>query len=118
MDRPSRVKVVPLTTSPWKCKSSMPPKAPVEVRCCCCAWALLPPVMKPPAERSSQLLYELVPPSKICSGVSATGDAAGALVSVSAAETVETAALMPRRVDHQRLRCFCKILNDFIALRG
>src|SRR5580765_4572845 len=122
MEWPSTVKVVPLVISPWTCKSSIPPKASFEFWCCCCAWALFLLAIKPPADKSSQLLYELVPPSNICWGVSSTASAGGVLVViaggvlvlVSAADTAQAAALRPSNVAHHRLRWFCRILNDFI----
>src|ERR1039457_1384590 len=73
MARPSVVSVVPLARSFWKWKSSTPPNAPFEVWCRFWSWAVLPLEMKPPAEKSIQLLKELVPPSNICSGVSGAG---------------------------------------------
>src|ERR1039458_3708005 len=73
MARPSAVSVVPLARSFWKWKSSTPPNAPLEVWCRFWSWAVLPLEMKPPVEKSIQLLKELVPPSNICSGVRGAG---------------------------------------------
>src|SRR4051812_13785627 len=62
----------------------MPPKAPREAFRRDSPWALLPPTQKPPKPMSIQLLNVLVPPSNICSGVSGSGAAGGALVPAAA----------------------------------
>src|SRR5262245_47241098 len=77
----------------------MPPNAPREAFRRDSAWALLPPIQKPPSPMSIQLLKVLVPPSNICSGVSGSGTAGGASVAVTAGAALVAAtpggALVP-----------------------
>src|ERR1017187_5766890 len=95
----------------------MPPNAPPQVCCDCWNWALLPVEMNPPADRSSQLLQELVPPSNICSGVGGVGAVAGRAF-VSAANRAQAGEVRPSKGAHRRPPLFLSIsVMGFIGFR-